>query len=363
MRNIALLALVGLVVLVARPSWADLASDMQSAVDAVDAAIEKVRQDDPAAVDELRNGEAALSSLIDAGGLNDLGRSVAYYYRAKARQYLNSAREMKDDKPDMSLAREALADFDRVIAAGIDDEGWGVDVSDALYSAGSIAYNQMKSTPMAYDYWLRCAKRDYVPCLNIMANARLTGKGGQKIDVREALKYHEKVFDSGTDYTCAGSFSAFSIAKINYFLGVRRPGDDEIVWLDKAAALADKVMASSKGRTTCGRDSHRIFKFLMLLSRGQRRDDILQPDFEQAKGRYDRTVAEFLTGKLNEAAYRKWANSLSDADSRCEFHFFGLWHAEIAKNKTLAREYHRLLLEDGREACADELGYAKKYGL
>lgn len=361
MRNVILSVLIGLLMFAARPSWADLNSDMEAAVNGVNTAIEKMRQGDMSAAEDLKQGEEALTALIDAGGLNDLGQAIAYFYRATARQALN-AQQVRHGKPDMSLARGAIADFDRVIAANVNDADWGINVSDALYSAGRIAYNQMKSMPLAYDYWLRCAERDYVPCLNIMAGASLTGEGGQKVDIGNALKYHQRVFDTGTAYTCAGSFSAFSIARINYFLGVKRPGDDEIAWLDKASGLADKIITSSNGRTNCDRASHRVFKFLMLLSRGQRRDDLLQPNLEQVSDQHDRTIAAFLAGKLGEAVYRKWADSESDAATRCEAHFIGLWHAEIGKNKTLARDYHRAMMEDGREICVEELGYAKKYG-
>src|SRR5262249_19153201 len=132
----------------------------------------------------------------------------------------------------------------------------------AEFLAGSVEYSQLRSIPMAYEYWRRCSSKGHAGCMNSMASASLTGAGGQAVDIGQALELHEKVFNTGTKYTCAGALSAEAIAEIIHFTGVRRPGDDGLAWLEKARQLRDLVIANHGGKDICFEHSFQIDEFL-----------------------------------------------------------------------------------------------------
>lgn len=115
----------------------------------------------------------ATLTLVGKGDLNTADLTVAYFYRAEARRVINEIHERGGESTDLSSARLALEDFDKVISNGANVYVPEVNTRNAQYWAGSVAMNQLHSQALAYSYWEKCAAQGNVDCLNILTAVRL----------------------------------------------------------------------------------------------------------------------------------------------------------------------------------------------
>ncbi len=305
-----------------------------------------------------------LTSALGQRKINNADALVAHYYRARALSMTNTAHEHNGEAMDISGARTALADLDKVIRSGptftyVPE----VSITNAEYSAGSVAHDQLHDDKAAYSYWEKCASNGHAGCVNILAGARVTGVGGEKVDVHEALGLHTSVYNTGTKFYCAGAYSAVTIAEINYFTGVRRPGDDELEWTKKADGLLDQLEISQNNRNVCDRSDIEVEEFLFELSMGHRNDNILQ----DALSRMDndsvttKTLIQFISGAIDEKDFDAAVSSNPSEDERCSAYFEAMWYSELRAEDAMARRLHQHLLDIGKAHCAENLVYASKF--
>jgi tetratricopeptide (TPR) repeat protein len=318
---------------------------------------------DKNAIADLEHEASSLTSLLGTTNLNKTDETVARYYRGIAREEMNVVRDRQGLAIDLSAAQEALADFDKVIATGSDIPSWGVVIASVEYFAGGIAANQVRSDSAAFSYWEKCAQQGHAGCLNIVADAHITGEGGEKVDFGQALDIHHRLFQTGVGYNCAGAYSARSIANIAYFTGVRRPGDDELAWVSKSYDLSDRVEASAAKKNACDGSDARIEEFLYRLSRGERRDQLLRQALERLDEESITTKAtiEYLSGFRDEKNFEAQVESSKSERSQCSAYFEGMWYAEVTKKHALARKYYQRLLDTGQKHCRLEIVYAEKF--
>jgi hypothetical protein len=289
---------------------------------------------------------------------------VAHYYRAVALAMLNFTREHEGEAIDVSGARTARADLDRIISArSVLTYVPEVDKTNAEYWAGLVARNQLHDEPSAYLYWEKCAASGHEGCVNNLASARVTGAGGQRVDVQEALNLHTGVYNSGLRYHCAGAVSALAIAEINYFTGVRRPGDDEVEWTKKAEGLLDQLETMENNRNACHRVDFEVEDFLFQLSRGHKDENVLQ----DAISRLDddsattKAVIQFMSGAIDEAGFDAAMSSGKSQGERCSAYFEAMWFAKLRSEDAMARRYYQRIVDIGKFHCAEELTYATKF--
>lgn len=315
-------------------------------------------------VGNLKLDVRMLSATLGGKKVDASDAMVAHYYRALALAMINTVHEHEGEPMDLPGARTARADLDKIIGAGrVLTYVPEVSQSNAEFLAGSITRNQLHDEPAAYSYWERCAANAHAGCLNVIASARITGDGGQKVDVNEALALHTSVYDTGVKYQCAGAFSAISIAAINYFVGVRRPGDDELEWTKKADGLLDKVEANVNKRNVCQRAGIEVREFLFQLSRGQRDDNILQ----DALSRLDdesvatKAVIQFISGAIDENGFNAAVSSSKFEGYRCSAYFDAMWYSELRGEDAMARRFDQHLVDIGKFHCGQSLVFAKKF--
>jgi hypothetical protein len=227
---------------------------------------------------------------------------------------------------------------------------------------GLIQRNDFHSEADAYSSWDKCAQKGHAGCLNIMANAHITGKGGQPVDIPAAINMHLTVFHSGARFRCAAAYSARSIARIEHFTGVPAPDGDELDWVQKAYGLMDKVPVTGQMNNACDRSSAEVEEYLFRLGRGERRDDLL-PD---ARSRLDdkstssRALIDLLSGKTNKAAFVAAVDSDTSQDRRCSAYFDALWYANLKKNRADTQDYFERMTKLGDFYCGSDLVFARK---
>jgi len=340
----------------------DALNDLRPALQDVAGKMRQDYSDRKQAIADLEQDAAKITAVLDGGKLDSRGEAAALFTRAEARSLVNIIRWKNGESVNPTLARQSLADLNKLIAAGVEIPEWGIKISQAQYVAGSVASVQLHEEALAYSYWEKCADLGHAGCMNIMASVRLTGDAGQQADIKKALDYHNRVYATGVQYRCAGSISARNIAEINYFTGVRREDDDEIEWVRKSYGLLDRLQAqTASGSDACDRSGAEIEEFLYRLGRGERNDALLQ----HAAGRLPadavtrKALIQYLSGSLGDVALQAVAaDGKSDFD-RCSTYFYAMWYAELTKKPTLAQQYHQRLA--GPTKCSIELTYAKKY--
>jgi hypothetical protein len=315
-------------------------------------------------IPNLKQDLRMLSATLNAKKTDASDAMVAHYYRAIALALINGVYEDEGEAMDMAGARMARADLDKIILADrVVTYVPEISRSNAEYWAGSIARNQLHDEPMAYAYWEKCAASAHAGCINIVAAARITGDGGERVDANEALGLHAGVYETGISFRCAGAMSAMNIAGINYFMGVRRPGDDELEWTKKADTLLDRLEANENSRNVCDRAGIEVDEFLFQLSQRHRDDNILQ----DAIGRLDddsrttRAVIQFISGAIDEAGLTAAVNSNKSREERCSAYFDAMWYAELRGEGAMARRFDRRMADLGRFDCGQEIVFAKKF--
>lgn len=314
---------------------------------------------------DLEHDAERITAALTSGRLDPSDLKVAYFYRGEAGCWVNWIRRHQGEEIDLALARHALEDFEHVITTTGSTYDPLVSIPNAQYWAGIVARNDLHSEADAYAYWDRCAQKGHAGCQNIVANARITGDGGHKVDLRQALDMHLAVFNTGTRARCAGANSARSIARINYFTGVRRPGDDELTWLQKAYELMDKVEAAEANKSACQRSAAEVEEFLYRLSHGDRRDRLLQ----EATERLDqnsiatRGLIQFLFGATDKTGFEALVESDHSEDERCSAYFDAMWYAELKKKRSEAEDFRQRMSEIGEFSCGTELAFAGKFKL
>ena len=301
-----------------------------------------------------------IGALLAEDTLTPQEKAGAYFFRGIARVQITNLQSLEGKKVDELLVRQALADLDKVIADGIEYPQLGVRISEALYAAGSAAADD-RSFVRAYAYWEKCAALDHAGCLNIMAEARLTGQGNQKVDFRAAIDYHLKVFNTGTRYHCAGAYSAQRIAAIAYFTGTATPQGDELDWIKKAVDLVDQLAAASNKAQGCELSGILIDEYLYQLARGERQDALL--DSASGKPTLDanatNAVVGLLSGRLTPNGFSSAMGSVKTDLGKCSGYFRAMWYAEMAKRQDLAQNYYQQIQR--MPSCGTELLFVRKF--
>ncbi len=288
---------------------------------------------------------------------------MARSYRAYTWHALNNLREQQGEKVDLISAQKALDDYDQVIAGAATIPSTRVTAAYTEYYAGQVAF-QMKSETLAYSYWNKCAQLNHSGCLYNLADAHLTGNGGEKVDFQQSLDLYHKIFDSGLNAQCWGSYSALRIAKLSYFLDVHRsPDDDPLTWVQKSYDRSAQVAARAQQKTACAVEEAQVEEFLYRLDRGVHNNDLLGPATNDENQRVSISVAaKYLAGTIDEKAFESAVEASHSDRDRCYAYFEAMWFAEATKNHSAARTYYDRMSENANERCRAEIVFARKFG-
>ncbi|HWA36443.1 MAG TPA: hypothetical protein VG873_01155 [Burkholderiales bacterium] len=295
----------------------------------------------------------ALDRMLASGGLNPIGMAVAHYWRARAYASINWVRMRKGEGADPALARKALADFDLAIAGG-DVPAWQLSRANTQYMAGLVAYNYLDDPKRAFGYWETCAGAGHAGCLNTMATARLTGLGGIAVDLDQAVELNRRVYDTGTDFQCAGALSAFAIAQIVHTGLLTGVTVDEFEWMRRGYQLLDELAARDKDDNPCERAKHETYEYLMRLKRGEDRRELLHAAAARRRANDYAAFAEYLLGNASRESLERAIAAQPLRHVACALHFGTAWHAGL-KGDAALRERHLAAMRAIGTPCATEL--------
>jgi hypothetical protein len=351
MKRLAVLAL-GWACLSAVPVFAD---ELADAVRNIRNAEEQFRTGARPSSLNLDAEMRAITKAIDSGSLSPARSTFAYYYRARAGSLVNAARVRNGEGADKALAQATLKDYDRVISGDTS----GNRVTNAMYSAGLVMRSQLADVSAAYRYWDKCSRLGHAGCMNIMAWAHVSGIAGVPISIPEAVELHRKVYRTGTKFICAGVFSASAIAQIIHFAGLKLADGDELEWFKRAGALHEQLAEPQKVADICHRAGFEIDEYLVRLSRGDDRPDLLHSAFARSTREYDKPLAEYLLGKISDQQLRETAARARDWSGSCNVFFTAWWKAQLSKNMARAGEYRDLMAKVEQNRCENQLALVR----
>jgi hypothetical protein len=347
--------------LLAGGARADLAQDLKKLADSVKQAKALWTRGSLPADFNLDYEIGALTRIIEDGKVNAAGRTVAQYYRGDAHLLVNAARVGSNRPPSVDASREALADYDRVIKHGKDIPDWGVDVANAAYYAGWIGQRYLRSEPLAYWYWEKCAEMGHYGCIMTVAAARVSGVGDVRIDADQALVMNEHAFGAGTHHGCAAAYAARNNALIIFFMKTKRPAKEAFDWVERSRRVLDSLAKEQNNPGACARARFDVIEYLMRYSADERSAAVLKIAGQRAESDEDRAVVRYLGGQLTEEQFREEISRIPTKPGKCGMHFVALWNAEVNRNGGVARDHFKAMQDLGVEACGPELAYAGKF--
>jgi hypothetical protein len=302
---------------------------------------------------------AVLSEAIRENRLSPQGIAAMHFYRAQGAMLSNHLRRTAGQGVDPTMASGAMSDLDRVIAFGRDIPEMYVSLANAYYYAGNVARLDLNDMNRAMGYWSRCSGMGHAGCQFVVARAYVTGSGGMQPDLKRAVDEHIKIFNTGTKYTCAGTYSALEIGRIAHFGGVRTAEGDEFEWLRRSYELQNRLGAGLKNDHICELARTESIEYLMRLGRGEARTDLLQKAMQHAETSEQKVVAAYLLGQAGEDAFQRAVAATTDKDRACDMHFTAMWNAELKRNAPVAAEHRKHMRAMGPDHCQMELALAQ----
>jgi hypothetical protein len=197
----------------------------------------------------------------------------------------------------------------------------------------------------------------------MMAVAHVTGAGSEKVDIAQALQLNSFVYSMGVRADCNAPQAARSIANIIHFVGGRRPGDDELLWMKRAYGLMDQFEGVRRSSNACGRGPAEIDEFLFRLERGQRQPDLLQ-DADKRIGltsKSTQALIDYLSGQSDDKTFDAAVQASKPTESGCGAYFDAMWFAQIKGKRASAQRYYDRLKAIDNPSCRPAQVYARKF--
>ncbi|MCG9737447.1 hypothetical protein L1D32_04640 [Shewanella insulae] len=174
--------------------------------------------------------------------------------RALSLKNINLFRLNSGQRVDYVQAEVALKDIEFV------SQHTGSDY--ILYAGGLIAIHLLNYPVKAYEFWQKCAESGHAGCMNIMANHRFTGENGLPIDVSQTVYWHQKVFQTGIDFRCAGVYSAINLGELAFLYDDIDTGTDWETWRERRALLLEEVTQKTGDDYLCKMGVHYFRDFV-----------------------------------------------------------------------------------------------------
>lgn len=254
--------------------------------------------------EQAKNNVSKLKRAKSRGRFTDLELARIEYALGQANAILS---ENEDNK----YARRALKAFERVIELR--------GSSNDYYLAGAAAF-QVNRMRLAYEYWRQCAEFEHAGCMNVMATAYQTGDNGIEIDLDQSIAYHRQVYETGTMFRCAGSFSAAAIARIMFYNKEPRESETALDWIQRARELAIQVSTDLQlPRRLCGVEHLSLAQYFMRRTLGEDDRELLQGIADQTSEPIAAKIAKFVAGDIeeNQVLPNGLKGQVSTAADRC----------------------------------------------
>lgn len=198
---------------------------------------------------------AVLNNALGSNTFSLPNQLIIRRARVYAIDRLNFERSWDELPVDISQVELAIIDVDFIVEKFPES-----NLKRLEYLAGHMAMHLLESPTLAFQYWTTCANRGHAGCMNIVGTHRFTGENGFAVDMDEAIRWHKNVFSTGTQFTCAGVFSAVMLLDISYYFPKAKTGGSWQDWVSAVDKLTGEVMQKLEEDDVC----HQEFTLLNI---------------------------------------------------------------------------------------------------
>jgi len=301
-------------------------------------------------IQRVNQSIANLTVLLTSDILTDDGIVVVRNWRGRGYMELARARYYQNGEKNIDEIEAGINDFDFVMASPLQNQ-----FPNAGYYAGQLAYNYLDNEVLAGEYWLPCADRGHGGCINIVASGYFTGQYGLAVDYQQSANYHQQVFDLGTSYGCAGSFSGLSLANLKaYFPGL----ETQSTWQDYLSATLDMQKKAAKifeVPSACSKNALLIEAFLLHLKAGENKTNFLKDIIEDQDAEpWQIALAQYFRGDLTRAGVDAVPADPSLSYEVCSRALLLVRHAMIAPDLEVVGTDIQAIKTANRRDCASD---------
>ena len=258
--------------------------------------------------EKLKTATETLSSALTIDGLVQSDIITLKYWRGVGLHLMVTAQKFDNgETPEQSSMELALADFDYVLSSE-----QSANYPQAAFIAGLVANNHLGSGALAKDYWLQCAANHHAGCLNIVAARYFSGESDFGVDLQKSIDTHTIVFDTGKDFTCAGSFSGRSLATLATYLPQYSYRETWKSYLTKALDLNSELVQDFGEPDICSHASAMIHSYILHLANGENKPTLLMQALVIVEDDHERTIANIFLQKSERSEYDMLPREKSD---------------------------------------------------
>ncbi len=298
-----------------------------------------------------------LDKSIRSGDLDTEQTVFAHYWRGNALSFANLIRNAKNEDVVVLELKRALDDYDYVIATTEIDKYPGI-----IYYAARIASNLLNDKNRAGKYFKKCAEDRHAGCMNVLARGYFHGDYGFEVDVQKSIDWHTKVFDTGTDYNCAGSYSGGSLALMSFFLPQFQYRHDWRTWMDKSVELK-KSLADEKHINPCYLMDEYVFSYLLHLLDHEKRQDILEKAAILSNGGQveivDKVTIRYFLGDAQRSVLDQVLAYETDHAIRCDAYHYLIMHNMAVGNQMAVKNDLKALKQLKGRACENTVNWIR----
>ncbi len=314
----------------------------------------------PAERDEFSE-EKAVAAIRDISlALNHLDLSedsviLLRTLRVHSTLSVNKQRALNNKTVDVTLSLGAIKDVEFVLNQPNDSKD-----ANLTYSAGHIAMHHLKDTILAYEYWNQCAELGHAGCMNIMASETFTGANGSSIDINKSIHWHRKVFETGIEYNCAGSYSANMLSSLAFFFPKLNTSGDWNFWKEKRDALIEELEVDLENLNFCSKECFYLRDYVLNFGLGKQNKDLLSDAITAAEEKEVIDVLSSIYGEANVQATLSLIDKVPSTYEKCDLTFNLLLLSKYQNNAEAEVAYSDYLYLLNRENCGTELSIIQR---
>ncbi len=249
---------------------------------------------------KLKAAIKKIDHMLAGSVLDERNVVQAHYVRAVGYHQLVFAKSNSNDAINIEDVKKGLADFDFVLASNYSGE-----FHNAAYIAGGLAYRAPETADLAGPYWRKCADSQprHFGCVNNVASSYFNGSDGLARDFQKAIDLHTLVFDSGTQYRCAGSFSGYTLAAMAVFFPNYEYRDSWTEYSSKSLEFASQMVQSQNKSNACAYTTQLLTAYVLNLANGKTKPEYLKEVLRITGSNHKKAIANIFLGNTQRDAY------------------------------------------------------------
>ena len=141
-----------------------------------------------------------------------------------------------------------------------------------IASAASILLNDNLLSNRYYEY---CVEERNAACMNVVAVRSFYGLDDTVVNPRKSVYLHKQTINTGTEWGCAGYFSALHLAEISYFTEFDKEGSWRY-WYETADSFVPELQEKLDKQLPCTSAYTELQKYILFLGEGTQKTELLE---------------------------------------------------------------------------------------